>query len=138
MIFTFVLIPTVTDAWTKLQFFDGNYTLGGLKSVNMDFKQSDPSYGYQNYRLTVSTLIHDGDPNNCTFCKTEITPRKKNILGFYSNITSKKSISTPRTGSYNGANLGHVGTGSFRYVIHNYGAFQNNGTLRVNTQDTLN
>ena len=126
-----VTLPMAVGAYTIQQFF-GNYSLGGLKTAQMDFEVTDDALTSQNNNVTVTNLIHDAGASTCHFCKLDITGKKKGLI-FYSKIGSN-TIDTPTTGTYSGADYGNVGTGKFRYEIYNNGALQNDGTFRVNAE----
>ncbi len=126
-----VSVPALASAYTVQQFF-GNYSLGGLKTAEMNFEVTDKALASQNNNVTVTNLVHDAGGSTCHFCKLDIVGKKKGWV-FYSKVGSN-TINTPTTGNYNGSNYGNVGTGKFKYEITNNGAFQNDGTFRVNAE----
>ena len=130
------MFPALAFAgWSQTQYF-ANFSLGGQKTQYTEFEVTDTSKKYHNNNVTVSNLVHDGDVNNCSFCKLEITGKIKKWYG-YGQI-GKNTINTPRTGTYAGTNYGEVGTGKFRYYIKNNGAIKSEGTIRVNAQTSEN
>ena len=71
-----VIAPALVFAGTisKAHFF--NYDLAATKSSTATFTEDDSALVYQRNRVQVITLQHDGDANNCSFCKLEITGKK--------------------------------------------------------------
>ena len=67
------MFPALAFAgWSQTQYF-ANFSLGGQKTQYTEFEVTDTSKKYHNNNVTVSNLVHDGDVNNCSFCKLEIT-----------------------------------------------------------------
>ena len=128
-----VSFPSVISFAKTINQHFATYGLNGLGEVNFTFSESG-SMVYHSNNLTVTKILHDGDQGNCNFCQIQICGKKKGLMGMYSNI-GKNNINTPHEGTYNGANYGNVGTGTFKYYIKNHGAFRNEGTFRVNVSD---
>lgn len=126
-----LVIPTIAFAY-QYQSCTGNYQLKALKTGAMTFEVTNSAWVNQNNNVTVTKLLHDAGGSTCHFCKLDIVGQKKGLI-FYSDI-GKNTINTPTTGYYYGKNYGNVGIGKFKYKITNNGAFENDGTFKVNAQ----
>ena len=126
-----IALPTCAFAQVLAPFW-GNYYLGALQSAQMDIEITDDTLKYQDNHAEVTNLKHDGGSSGCTFCKLEVTGKKKGLLGYSKKFTD--TINTPSTGTFYGGNH-DTSTGKYRYLIKNNGAYQNDGVFTVTARD---
>ena len=132
---TFLFLPIIVYALTSQRIHGFNFNLSALKSTQYTFTTAS-NHPYQTYIASVSTLIHDGGPGNCTFCKLNVKVDKK------SGILYLPVSNFPHTVTSSGWSekiiFGEIGTGTYRYTMTNNGAYQMNGYMSISEQDAKN